>query len=47
MNNTEKIDVLKKWVDEEYDGGRVTAITDEEMVKAINEACDQLGLPRP
>ena len=39
--------MVKKWVDEEYDGGRGTAITDEEMVKAINEACDQLGLPRP
>ena len=39
--------MVKKWVDEEYEGGRVTAITDEEMVRAINEACDQLGQPRP
>ena len=38
---------VKKWVDEEYEGGRVTAITDEEMIRVINEACDQLGQPRP
>ncbi len=34
---------VKVWVDNEYDNGRVTVITDEEMVKVINEACELLG----
>ncbi|MCI6858612.1 MAG: 2-isopropylmalate synthase [Eubacterium sp.] len=35
---------VKKWVDKEYETGRVTAITDDELVKVINENCDKLGL---
>lgn len=41
------VELVKKWVDEEYEGGRVTAITDGELVKVINQVCDQLGQPRP
>ncbi len=41
------VELVKKWVDEEYEGGRVTAITDGELVQVINQACDQLGQPRP
>lgn len=32
---------VKAWVDEEYAGGRVTVITDEELIQAIDRACDQ------
>ncbi|SHO51120.1 beta/alpha barrel domain-containing protein [Anaerocolumna xylanovorans] len=28
---------VKEWVDKEYDGGRVTVITDEELIAVINE----------
>ncbi|MGB8452309.1 MAG: 2-isopropylmalate synthase [Anaerocolumna sp.] len=28
---------VKEWVDKEYDGGRVTVITDEELINVINE----------
>lgn len=28
---------VKEWVDKEYDGGRVTVITDEELITVINE----------
>ena len=27
------------WVDEQYDDGRVTVMTDEEMVQKITEIC--------
>lgn len=35
---------IKEWVDEEYAGGRVTVLTDEELIDKINEACDKLGI---
>ena len=30
---------LKKWVDKEYDEGRVTVLTDEELISKIDEVC--------
>ena len=30
---------IKDWVDEEYAGGRVTVLTDEEIVACINRIC--------
>ena len=30
---------IKKWVDNEYDDGRVTVLTDEELIKKIDEVC--------
>jgi hypothetical protein len=28
---------VKDWVDKEYDGGRVTVITDDELIAVIND----------
>ena len=37
--NSELVAYVKAWVDQEYEGGRVTALTDEELLKVIDEAC--------
>ena len=37
---------VKAWVDNEYDNGRVTVVTDEELLSVINEGCDTLGRAR-
>ena len=42
---SELVAEVKKWVDEEYAGGRVTVLTDEELLKVIEDACRKLGLP--
>ena len=34
---------IKEWVDEEYVGGRVTVLTDEELVAVIQSECEKLG----
>ena len=34
----------KEWVDHEYDTGRVTAITDEELVSVVGDICEMLGI---
>ena len=33
------ISYVKDWVDQEYESGRVTALTDDELLKVIDEAC--------
>ena len=35
---------VKEWVDEEYAGGRVTVLTDDELVAHIDEICDRYGI---
>ena len=35
---------IKVWVDAEYAAGRVTVLTDDELIKVINEECDKLGI---
>ena len=35
----ELVAAVKIWVDEQYDDGRVTVMTDEEMVQKITEIC--------
>ena len=35
--------LVKSWVDEEYESGRVTVLTDEELLEVIDEACRKLG----
>ena len=35
---------VKEWVDEEYAGGRVTVLTDNELVAHIDEICDKYGI---
>ena len=38
---------LKKWVDAQYDEGRVTVLTDEELVRRIDETAAKLGVSGP
>ena len=35
---------LKKWVDAEYETGRVTVLTDEELIREIERICDEKGI---
>ncbi len=35
---------VKEWVDEQYEDGRVTVITDDELLKVIDSACEELGI---
>lgn len=42
--NAELVKEVKRWVDEEYAKGRVTVLTDDELVKIISESCEKLGL---
>ncbi len=37
--------VVKDWVDAEYEEGRVTVITDEELIQIIDKACEDLSIP--
>ena len=37
--NAELVKEIKSWVDEEYAGGRVTVMTDEEIVACVNRVC--------
>ena len=36
---SELVKEIKKWVDEEYAGGRVTVLTDDEIVACITRVC--------
>lgn len=42
--NCELVVEVKKWVDEQYESGRVTVLTDDELLKVIDEKCKQLGV---
>ena len=33
---------IEVWVDQEYEGGRVTVLTDEEIVEKIASVCEEL-----
>ncbi|MDO5291668.1 MAG: 2-isopropylmalate synthase [bacterium] len=35
---------VKVWVDEQYEDGRVTVITDDELLKVIDSTCEELGI---
>ena len=39
----EVVEEVKKWVDEEYLGGRVTVLTDDELLAVIEKNCKKLG----
>lgn len=39
--SSELVHGIKEWVDEEYAGGRVTVLTDEEIVAYINKLCTE------
>ena len=52
--NSELVAYVKEWVDAEYEGGRVTVLTDDELLRVIAEGCDKLNVtlvktpqPRP
>ncbi len=42
--NSELVRRLKDWVDKEYEDGRVTVLTDEELVAKIDSVCDELHI---
>ncbi len=42
--NSEFVHLLKDWVDTQYDDGRVTVMTDEELVVEITSVCKELGI---
>lgn len=42
--NCELVAKVKEWVDAEYEGGRVTVLTDEELLKSIDDNCKKLGI---
>ena len=35
---------MKKWVDAEYESGRVTMITDNELLEVIDQCSKELGI---
>lgn len=35
---------VKEWVDEEYAGGRITVITDDELIERVRIACEETGI---
>ena len=42
--NSELVAYVKAWVDKEYEGGRVTVLTDDELLRVIAEGCDKLNV---
>ena len=42
--NSELVAMIKAYVDKEYEEGRVTVFTDEELLVIIDEACKTLGV---
>ena len=42
--NSALVKRVKEWVDAQYDDGRVTVITDQELVVTITDVCKDLGI---
>ena len=42
--NSKLVKMVKDWVDQEYEGGRVTVLTDEELLSVIDKSCAELGI---
>lgn len=42
--NSELVALVKVWVDNQYEEGRVTVITDAELLEVIDDACQELGV---
>ncbi|MFV0464925.1 MAG: 2-isopropylmalate synthase [Lachnospiraceae bacterium] len=42
--NSELVKMIKVWVDQQYDEGRVTVLTDQELVSVIEETSNQLHI---
>ena len=41
---SELVKQIKAWVDEQYEEGRVTVITDNELIVVITDTCKKLGI---
>ena len=42
--NSPLVAEVKKWVDKQYEDGRVTVITDKELIEQITYACKKLDM---
>lgn len=42
--NCDLVVMVKAWVDKEYEDGRVTVLTDDELVRVIDDACRRLDI---
>ena len=42
--NSELVSSVKEWVDKQYEEGRVTVLTDDELIRVIDENCKRLGV---
>ena len=42
--NSDLVRAVKAWVDKEYEEGRITVLTDEELVEKINSICEMLHI---
>ena len=42
--NSELVKMVKEWVDKQYEDGRVTVLTDNELVVEITDCCKKLGI---
>ena len=42
--SSELVAYVKTWVDAEYESGRVTVLTDDELLAVIAEGCETLGV---
>lgn len=42
--NCELVVMVKAWVDQQYEDGRVTVLTDEELLDVIDETCKRLNI---
>ena len=42
--NCELVKMVKAWVDKEYEDGRVTVLTDDELIAVIEESCQRLNI---
>ena len=45
--NSELVKGMKEWVDQEYAGGRVTVLTDKEILDCLNRICEEKNLAMP
>ena len=44
QKNSELVQMVKAWVDAQYEEGRVTVLTDEELISVIEESCARLNI---
>ena len=45
--DTPLVKMVKEWVDREYESGRVTILTNQELVTVISDSCKKLNIPLP